>query len=104
MSGRRVSEEDEAGGTLTRLERIKRVPLPTPQSQASSSPLFEQEGSAICDQFYELISERRVSPCQDSTTVTIPLFKVKSNVCFKVYFMKVEISRIKFKYTGGECC
>jgi hypothetical protein len=32
-----------------------------------SSPLFEQEGSAICDWFYELISERRVLPCQDST-------------------------------------
>ncbi len=61
MSGCKVDEEDEAGGTKTRSERIKRVPLHTPQSQASSSPLFEQEGSAICDRFYELISERRVS-------------------------------------------
>jgi hypothetical protein len=57
MSGCKVDEEDETGGTKTRSERIKRVPLPTPQSQASSSPLFEQEGSAICDRFYELISE-----------------------------------------------
>ncbi len=51
-------------------ERIKRVPLPTPQSQASSIPLFEQEGSAICDRLYELFSKGRVSPCQDSTSVT----------------------------------
>ncbi len=67
MLGCRVDEENEAGETKTRSERIKRVPIPTPQSQSSSSPLFEQKGSAICDWFYELISERRVSPCQDST-------------------------------------
>ncbi len=39
-----------------------------PQPQASSNPLLNKEGSAICDWFLELFSERRVSPCQDSTT------------------------------------
>ncbi len=69
MLGRRVEDVDEAEGTKIDQERIKRVPLPTPQSQASSIPLFEQEGSAICDWFCELFSKGRVSPRQDSTVV-----------------------------------
>jgi hypothetical protein len=60
---RDVYEEDEAGGTKTR----------SPQSQASSNPLFEQEGSAICDRFYEVLFKRRVSPCQDSTVLNVIL-------------------------------
>ncbi len=40
----------------------EKVPLPTLWSQASSYPLFEQEGSAICDLLFELFSQRRVLP------------------------------------------
>ncbi len=48
-------------------ERIKRFPLPTLRSQASSYPLFDQEGSAICDLLLELFLKRRVLPFKDST-------------------------------------
>ncbi len=48
-------------------ERIKRFPQPTLRSQASSSPLFKIEGSAIYDLLFELSLERKVSPFKDST-------------------------------------
>ncbi len=38
---------------------MKRVPPTHPQPQASSHPLLNKEGSAICDWFLELFSERR---------------------------------------------
>ncbi len=45
----------------------KRFPLPTLQSQAQSYPLFDLEGSAICDLLFELFLKGRVSPFKDST-------------------------------------
>jgi hypothetical protein len=73
-------------------ERIKRVPLPTPQSQASSIPLFEQEGSTICDRFYELFSKGRVSPCQDSTPTVLMKISLHtfSDRILKYFFMKIQ--------------
>ncbi len=66
----------QASGTLMRMgwkelkqdgRKDKRFPLPTLQSQASSYPLFDSEGSAICDLLFELFLNGRVSPFKDST-------------------------------------
>ncbi len=61
------ADEDGVGGSKTRREKGKRYPLPTLQSQASSYPLFDLEGSAICDLLFELFLKGRVSPFKDST-------------------------------------
>jgi hypothetical protein len=53
VSGGRDRVDDEAEGTKTRYEKDKKVPLPTLWSQASSYPLFKQEGSAICDLLFK---------------------------------------------------
>ncbi len=66
VSGCRDAEEVEAEGTKTREEKDEKGSPHPPQSQASSYHLLNKEGSAICDWFLELFSERRVSPCQDS--------------------------------------
>jgi hypothetical protein len=71
--GRRNEAKDEAGGTKIKSGKDKKGSPTHPQPQASSIPLFEQEGSAICDWFCELFSKRRVSPCQDSTKTTHPV-------------------------------
>ncbi len=48
---------------------IKKVP-PTRLNHRPRHILFlNKEGSAICDWFLELFSERRVFPCQDSTVL-----------------------------------
>ncbi len=65
--GRRDAEEVEAEGTKTRAERNEKGSSHPPQPQAWPYPLLNKEGSAICDWFLELFSERRVLPCQDST-------------------------------------
>ncbi len=77
--GCRDAEEVEVEGTKTRAERNEKGSPHPPQPQASSHPLLNKEVSAICDQFLLLFSERRVSPCQDSTlllgTIEITLYK-----------------------------
>ncbi len=50
-------------------ERNKRVPPPIPNHRASSRFLLNKEGSAICDWFPKLFSQRRVSLRQDSTGI-----------------------------------
>jgi hypothetical protein len=61
------ADEDRAEETKTGQKKDKRFPLPTLQSQASSYPLFDLEGSAICDLLFELFLKRRVLPFKDST-------------------------------------
>jgi hypothetical protein len=53
------TKEVEVEGTKTRAERNEKG---SPQPQASSDPLLNKEGSAICDWFLKLFSH-----CQDST-------------------------------------
>ncbi len=67
MTGCWGVDEVEVEGTKT-VNKVSQKGFPhPPQSQASSLPLFDQEGSAICDWFSELISKGKVSPRQEST-------------------------------------
>ncbi len=61
MLGCRDAEEVEVEGTKARAERNEKGSPTHSQPQASSNPLLNKDGSAICDWFLELL------PCQDST-------------------------------------
>ncbi len=65
-----------------------------PQPQASSHPLLNKEGSVNCDWFLELFSERRVSPCQDSTQVQL----IKYTMFFLGAHCTKELTGLYFKY------
>ncbi len=67
VSGCWGAKEVEVEGTKTRAKRNEKGSPTHPQPQASSHPILNKEGSAICDWFLVPFSERRVSPCQDST-------------------------------------
>jgi hypothetical protein len=67
VSGRQEAKEVEVEKLKKLAERNEKGSPTHPNHRALSHPLLAKEGSAICDQFLELFSERRVSPCQDST-------------------------------------
>jgi hypothetical protein len=67
--GRRDAEEEGAVDAKTEMGKDKRFFPTLPLPEASSIPLFESEGSAICDQQYELFLRGEVSPFKDSTVI-----------------------------------
>ncbi len=84
-------------GLKNKAKGNERFSPPKPQSQASTIPLFEQEGSAICDLFSELFSEESLamSGLNNDHNVLMPFFV--SILAYIVMTRDIESIKLKTK-------
>jgi hypothetical protein len=97
VSGRRDTKEVEVEGTKTRAQRNEKGSPTHPQPQASSHPLLNKEGSAICHWFLELFSQRSfvMSGLNTRILLTIELGKCFIRKHFFDWILKVYSFQIK---------
>jgi hypothetical protein len=91
-----VQEKRVLKGLKNKAKGNERFSPPNPQSQASTIPLFEQEGSAICDLFSELFSKESLamSGLNNDLNVLMPFF----DSTFAYIVMTHDIKSIKLIY------